>query len=131
MAVIEGHGTLLKLGDDTIAHRVTISGPTRQVGTAETTDLDSTAKTYRATLADNGEVSLECWFDPDDDSHIALEDLVNSPELATWSLVFPTATPTTYTFSGILTGFELSGMEVEGNLTASLTIKISGGITKS
>lgn len=131
MAIVPGKGTLLKLGSSTIAQRVSISGPSRQVGTVETTNLDSTTKTYRPTILDNGELSLDIEFDPDDATHISLEDLMTTPAVSTWALVFADATPSTYSFSGILTGFEIGGMEVEGNLTASLTIKLTGAITKS
>lgn len=128
MAIVPGKGTLLKLGSTTIAQRVTISGPSRSVGSVETTHLDSATKTYRPTILDNGELSLEIEYDPDDATHTSLEDLMATPEIESWVLEF--ANGTTYTFDGFLTGFEPNGMEVEGKLLASLTIKLSGGLTK-
>lgn len=128
MAIVAGKGTLLKLDSTTIAQRVTISGPSRSVGSAETTHLDSATKTYRPTITDNGELSLDIEYDPADSTHISLEGLVNSPSIESWTLEF--ANGASYEFDGFVTAFEPSGMEVEGNLTASLTIKLSGGLTK-
>lgn len=128
--IIPGKGTLLKKGSTTVAQRVTITA-SRSVGSVETTNLDSPEKEYRPTIGDSGEVQCDVEFDPDDTSHIALEAALDTPAVEEWSIVVPTATPTVYTFDGFLTDFELNGIEVEGNLTASLTIKRTGPITKS
>lgn len=130
--VISGHHTTLSVGGTDIAGRVTLSGPNIEVGTQETTNLDTNNyKTYRPTIADGGDCSGEIQFDPDDTSHLVLLGLLGAPEEKTCVLTFQTETPATATFQGILTGFEVSGMGVEDNLTASFTIKVTGPVVFS
>lgn len=130
MAIVKGHGTILKCGSTTITQRVTISGPNRAVDSIETTNLDTaTAKTFRPGLVDNGEISCEFQYDPNDASHTSLESKVGDDAEA-WSVIYNTDPAVTISFSAFVTGFEVSGMESGSNLTGSLTLKISGNITK-
>ena len=137
LAVNAGLGTILQLSVastfTTVANRVTIDGPTREVTTAETTTLDSTVRTFRGVILDNGEVSGTLYFDPQDPTHLALTGLLTAFPIApgSWKLKFADAAATTYSFSGPLTKLALNGMEIEGNLGADFTIKVSGPITES
>lgn len=132
-AVVPGKGTLLQVSISsvftTVAQRVSLDGPDRSVGTAETTTLDSTAKTFRATIVDNGTVGGKLYFDPQDATHLYLIGLVDTPGMASWKLTVPDADATVFAFSGILTKLKMTGMEVEGNLEAEFEIKISGAVT--
>lgn len=138
MAVNPGLGTLLKLTIasvlTTVANRVSLDGPSMEMGTAETTTLDSTVKTFRPTILDNGEISGSLYFDPQDPTHVAVKALLTAspPAAAVWNLIFADGTHlTTYSFSGILTKLEPNGMEVESNLGADFSIKVSGAITET
>ncbi|SIO60136.1 hypothetical protein SAMN05444166_6280 [Singulisphaera sp. GP187] len=130
-----GKGTLLKVkisaAQTTIAQRVSLDGPEMEVGTAETTNLDSAKKTYRPTIADGGSMSGTLQYDPHDPTHLFLFGLWDNPLLATFQLVFADADATTATFDGVLTKLKPTGMEVEGNLEAEFEIKVSGEIVLS
>lgn len=79
-----------------------------------------------ATLVDNGEFTLDLHFDPDD------EPPINGPNetiTITWPKVSGDATAATWAFSGHVTGHEPTGT-LEDKMTASVTIKVSGDITK-
>lgn len=118
-----------------LAQVVSIDGPESEMGTRETTNLASAAKTYAKTLFDGGEPSLELEFDPKSDSHALLIALFYSNTQAQngeqWRMTFADATngPSTATFLAIITGFGPSGIETEANLMATLKLKISGLVT--
>ena len=111
---------------------ISMTGPTRAVAEVEWTHLGSAAKRFRASkIPEGGTVGFTITFDPDDPVHESLEDLMTTPVTAKWRMTLTDAVPTTYSFDGILTGFELGGMEVESNITADLTIRIDGLPTKA
>ena len=129
-------GTALKHGIaavyTTIAQVISLDGPSREVGTRETTTLSSTAKTYAPTIPDSGEVSGQLAYDPKGTSHTILEGLIKTPVAdQEWEIAFADATngPTMAQFLGILTKFAPTGIEVEANLLADFTIKVSGLVT--
>lgn len=130
--VIPGAGTLLQISIasvyTTIGQRVSIKGPSVEVNNADTTHLDSSTVTSRPTLADGGEVSIQVFFDPTDSvSHQELAALASTKATTSFKLIFNVAGPNnTYSFSGYLNKYELSGMEWSANLTADITIKING-----
>lgn len=114
-----------------LAQVVSLDGPSREVGTRETSILTSTTKTFAPTLLDNGEVSGKLLYDPKSDSHVTLDALIAS-QLVTgepWKLTFADASATTYGFLGVFTKFAPTGIEIEANLEADFAIKISGPIT--
>jgi hypothetical protein len=115
-----------------IAQVNSIDGPESEMGTAETWNLGSTAKTYRKTLFDGNEVSIELDFDPKSDTHLLLTGLFfGNTQIASgepWQIAFADATngPSKATFTAIITKLGPSGIEGESNLKAKMTIKISG-----
>lgn len=130
-----GHGTLLKLKIaatyTTIAQRVSIQGPGLKVPTVDTTHLDSPAREKRPTLPDPGSLKMQVEFDPTDPTHKAMFDLIFTPVVAQWKLVFTDSAPTGWAFDGILTGFEPGGMTVDGNLTADVEIEVTGVVVQA
>lgn len=128
-------GTLLKLSIasvlTTVGLDLSLDGPSMEVGTRETTYLGSAAKTFKPTIPDGGEVSGTLLYDPQEPSHLAMFNLIWAPALSSWSMVFQDVGPTTFAFQGILTKFSPTGIEVESNLEAEFTIKVSGVVTES
>jgi hypothetical protein len=112
----------------TIASRVSIDGPDGSVGVKETTDLDSTAVERRPLLPDGGDLSMQVFLDPDDATHTFLAGLWTAPPPLpiAWKLIFPTTTPHSGTFNGILTGYKPGGMATDGYLTCDIKISLSG-----
>jgi hypothetical protein len=130
MAIVAGQGTHLQLETSpstftTIAQVITISGPNRAVASVEVTTLDSTERTFRPGLLDNGELSFTIQYDPDATTHTALTALLATPAVKNWKLVLTDTTPSTYALSAFLTAFNPGGMETDGNLTAECTLKVN------
>jgi hypothetical protein len=95
-----------------------------EVGTAETTHLGSTKKTFRATLEDPGEINFEIEYDPSDTvSHTLLEAAYTGKVTHGWQISFPVGTPKTFT--GFLTKLERTAGGPEENLGASFTVKLT------
>jgi predicted secreted protein len=132
-----GGDVLLKLALDgstnltTIAQVRDISGPGISRDAPESTARDSTNKwrEFIKGFKDGGEVTFDIVFDPDlgthDDATGILADLNDDDTIASWQLTWPDDTPTTWTFNGIVTGFEPTA-PYKDTLTASVTIKVSG-----
>lgn len=139
---ISGFGTLLKIGDGdtpevftTVAEVTSISGPSFAMGTQDVTSHSSTGayREFQATLLDAGEVSFDIWFDPNNTTHNATAGLLKDyadRKLRNFKLEFPTTPAKTAAFAAFVTGFE-AGFPIDGAMTASVTLKISGGVTFS
>lgn len=135
--IVPALGTVLQLSIATvltpIAQVVTVEGPEMSMGTVETTHLGSTAKTKRTTIFDGGKVSATVEYDPNGTTHTALEALIHTAKGTpdSWKLVYADGktTPANHAFSGYLTSFKPTGIEVEGVLQAEIEIEISGAVT--
>jgi hypothetical protein len=133
MPLVQGKGTLLQHGVagtpivyTTIAKRVSISGPEMSVAEIDATDLDSLAMESEPGLPDAGSISLTINYDPESATHQLLFDLVFTPTVELWQLV--TKDGTKFPFSGWLSKFSPTGMEVNGKLTADIEIRVTGVI---
>lgn len=136
MAVNAGKGTLLKAtyGSptptlQTIAQRVKLDGPELAVGTRDTTNLDSSVKTYAPTIPDSGKISGTLQYDPQDASHLFLFTLYASPPAGGNAMTLVFSESTSFGFTGILTKLKPTGMEVESNLEAEFEIQVTGAVS--
>lgn len=132
MTKYAAYGTEFKRGATEIAQVKNISGPGLSLDTEDVTSHDSTSgwEEVVGTILRSGEVTLEIVYDPAAATHKyasggLLYDLV-SRTATTFSIVFPGAA--TWSFSALVTGFEPSA-PVEGALTASVTLKVTGAVT--
>jgi hypothetical protein len=134
---VPGKGTALQTGGvagttfTTITQRVSIEGPGREVGGANVTDLDSACVEERPTIPDNGDVTLKLWFDPEDTAHKALEAKIDAPVIEYWRIVFNngTASRPGRKFQGWASGWQSSGMVVDGYIEAELKIRVTSNPT--
>lgn len=108
-----------------------LDGPSRELGTRETTHLHTTTgKTFAATLIDNGEISGTVQYDPKSTNHAAMETIFTAKANCHFQLLLADTGATTITFDGVLTKWgAINGVGVEDNLLADFSIKISGDIT--
>lgn len=131
------HGTTIVFGTSSFDAEVVgygLSGQSRTM--IDTTHLGTAAPSANtihnrtflpSDISDPGELTLDIHFNP--------ENLppINGP-LETITLTFPLAsgdsTPTIYTFSGAVSGFEETSA-LDDKMTATMTVKISGAITKT
>jgi len=130
-------GTLIKKGDGaspevftTVAQVVTIGGPSLAQDPIDVTNHSSLEawKEFVGGLKDGGEVSLEINYDPATPTHNATAGLIKSLEDQTvdnYQIVFSDTANTTWTIPALVTGFE-TGAPVDGKLSASVTLKVSG-----
>ncbi len=130
-------GTLLKQGDGaspevftTIAQVVSIGGPSLSLDPIDVTNHSSLDgwKEFVGGLLDGGEISLEINYDPVNATHNATAGLIKDMEDRTvrnFQLVFSDTAGTTWTVPALVTGFE-PGAPVDGKLSASVTLKVSG-----
>src|SRR6478752_7344362 len=97
MGLVQAKGTLLQHGVPgtppaitytTIAQRVSIDGPEMSVAEIDATDLDSLAMESEPGLPDAGSVSMTINYDPKSATHQLLFDLVFTPTVEPWQLVF-------------------------------------------
>ncbi len=124
-----GKGTLLKLEGTTITNRVSITGPSPEIGEVDTTNLDSPngCKENLPGWKDWKEISMTIQYDPGEVTHIALTDLITTPAVKNWTIIFSSAVAKTYSFTGWLKAFNVTGVEVSDDLvTAEITIRLTG-----
>lgn len=145
MAKYSAFGAVLKIGSTdvvasatytTVAQVSNISGPSMQMDTIDVTTHDSSGgfREFVEGLVDPGEVTFDLVYDPDAATHAnssggVVYELHQRTKKA-WSLDFTDSTATVVKFQGFVTSFEPS-MSVDGAMTASLTIKITGELTWS
>lgn len=100
---------------------------------AKTTWLASSVHTYRPTIPDNAEVGLSTNFDPTDAAHKFVRNLKDVPiQIGNqFKAIFNTGnTTSTAVFVASVSDFSgPSAGDVEENLTADITLKISGAVT--
>lgn len=124
--------TLTKDGVE-IAEVTNIGGPGLARDTLEATHHKSPNmwREFIKGLKDGGEVSLDLNFLPFNSTHNAsvstglLADFSDDTTISTFVLTFPDSGATSWTFPGIVTGFEPAS-PFDDKLTASVTIKVSG-----
>lgn len=130
MAELAAYGVLFKRGAVTVGQVSNITGPGLSLDTIEVTAHDSPSafREFVAGLGDAGEVTVEMFFDPDNTGQASLRTDLTSRTSTSYSVTFPDPTPQVWTFTGFVTAFEPSA-PVDGALTVSSTIKITGVVT--
>lgn len=130
MPVDNGTGASVAFGSSSFTANITaINGEGIERPAIDTTHLGTTtARTFiPGDLVDHGTLTLEIQFDPDDYPPIKLA-------AETITVTFPLAGSGTaaakWEFSGFATGFDY-GVPLEELMTGSLTIKVTGDITKT
>lgn len=134
MAKFASYGTALKKGGVEYANVTSISGPGLSLDTVDVTSHDQTTawEEVVGTILRSGEITMELVYDPANATHKyaaggLLYDLVQRTAIA-FTLVFSDTAATTWTFNALITGFTPTA-PVEGALTASVTLKITGAPT--
>jgi len=125
-------GTTLMKGAAAIAELTGISGPSISADTIDATSHDS-ADAYREFLQglrDAGEITIEGNFIPGNAGQIALKTDLDDGSSDAYTITFPAAMATTWTFSAIITAFSTDApFDDKASFTA--TLKITGKATLS
>ena len=135
-----GFGTLLKEGDGgspeaftAIAEVRSLSGPSSTMSPIDVTNHQSTSgwREFVAGLLDGGQVTLDINYLPANATHNASTGFLNTYENKTsrnFLLRFPDAAGTTWAFKGFFDSVSPTA-PIDGALTASVSIKITGVVT--
>jgi len=130
-------GTQFQRGDGgtpesfTIVAEITaINGPGLSLEFLDITHMQSDDE-YREVLPsfkDAGEISLDLNFVPSDSTQQDLMTDFNNRTKRNFKIIFPDAGNTTWSFSGYVTGYSISG-SVGDKWSGSITIKVTGSIS--
>ena len=97
---------------------------------------DSGIRTYIGGLVDFGEVSITINYDPDNAGATRFRTLAETPNDSPttantgYKITYADTGATVLTFNGVVTGFEQNA-PIDGQLSAVITIKVSGSVTKA
>lgn len=114
----------------TIPEVMTINGPSGSATVIDVTDLASAAKEKTMGLADEGQVTLEINYIPDNSVHEILRAARAAKTLGEFQITWTDVTTTIYRFFAYVTGFAVTA-GVDQSLKASVTLEITGAITKT
>jgi hypothetical protein len=134
MSVLKALGTIFKWHNGTLLVAVTqiksIGGPAVSVAMEKTTNMDFTGgkDTFLATTVDQGKITLELEFDPDDVMHKQLIADAESRTSRAFELDETDPVPTTRSGTGIIVAYDIK-RDFAGLLTMSVAIQVSGAIT--
>jgi predicted secreted protein len=129
-----GHGTLFYLADassptsySVLAEVTSITPPAlaRDAIDASHTQSPNAWREFVAGMKDGGEVSLELNFIPGSATTTRILETFSQNVSILAKIVFPDSPGTTWSFEGIITGFEAEA-PVDDKMSASLTFKVSG-----
>lgn len=122
------HGTELFRGETKVARLLNISPPELTRDDMEVTDHDSPDgfKEFIPGLKDGGEVSVEGHLIPTDDTQKGLLSAVDIDVPEPWTIKFPTVPRLYITFDGYVKGYKVGDAPVDGAMTFSATIKVTG-----
>ena len=135
-SAIESQGIVLSysIGSPTefapIGNVTGFTGPGGAAAVIDISNLDSTAKEKLMGLPDEGQLTLDINYDPDNASHIALRGARRARTRCEFSIALTDATPTTLSFFGYVLGFSLTA-SVDAALKASMTIEIDGPVAET
>lgn len=127
MSKYSAYGATLVLEGNEIAQVTNISGPNITLDTIDVTTHDQAHfwEEHAATILRSGTVTVDIIYDPNHADHAALLAELVGRDYAGFELQFPNDDYNEYVFDAFVTGFNPTA-PVDGALTASVTLKITG-----
>lgn len=122
-----GYGTTVSVGGTVIGELMNVSGPSISADPVDVTVMSSPDgyRQFIQGLRDGGEVGLELKKYAGDSGQAAAYTALNSGTADTWVITFPTAMACTWTFTGIVTGYE-DDIPFDDGVGLNVTVKVSG-----
>lgn len=115
----------------TIPEVSSINGPSGSASIIDVTDLSSTAKEKKMGLMDEGQVTLELNYLPDNAVHETLRAARAAKTLKSFVITFTDTAPASwFRFNAYVTAFSVSNA-VDQVMKASVTLEITGAVEKS
>jgi len=133
MAFTPGKGTLLQLSIaavfTTISQRVQVTAPDMENPRIDTTNLDSTWRTNRASLPDGKEVAMTIQYDAAAVTHAALWTSFQAGTTEAWKIIFADTGAAEVAWNGHIEKFSFGDADVDNLILANITITVSGAVT--
>lgn len=131
---LQAMGAFLRRNGTEIAEVTNIKGPSFKADTIEATHLRSPGfwREYIGSLKDGGELTFDINMILADPTHNAATGVLapfnsaGASQRDDWDLVFPDAASTVWSFGGFITGYEVADIAIDGKLSASITVQVSG-----
>lgn len=98
-----------------------------EVSVVEATTLGSTVREYVSGIGAWGSLEFEVVYDPGEASHAAFKTLIETP--AEKACIVTLSDTSTIGFDAFVTGFNVNGLEIDGVVSASITLQITGAVT--
>lgn len=138
-AALDAQGTLLQIGDGagselftTIAGVTSISPFQGSAAERDVTDLSATDyRQFKKGLRDLGTSSFTVQWMPDNAQHALLWTGQADRAARNFKLSLTDSTTTTYAFSAYVQTVQLGGIDVDGTVTATVSLRHTGAITLS
>lgn len=134
MTIIASKGTAIQLSIasvyTTISQTISIDAPSVEVQTFNATALDSGVGMPKKPTGyvDGGTANGSGFFDPVLAVHQALTDLLTTPAVALWKILWSDAATTAWTFSGILKTFQPKA-DIGDGLKYDFSIELDGMVS--
>ena len=121
-------GTKLKKGTTDIGGLTSIGGIEITAETIDTTTLDSEGgyREFIAGFKDGGEVPIEGYFDQALTSQADMQTSLDAGLPEEYTIEFPTTPKASWAFSGVVAGFKVGDVDLDGLINFGATIKVSG-----
>lgn len=137
-SALESQGVVIKISDetaspwtyDTIEEIRSFTGPGGSASVIDVSHLGSTFREKRMGLPDEGQLGFVLNYIPANAQHALLRSQRAARALTYFQIDFTDSPVTTWTFSGYVLEFSVSG-EVDEVVMANVTIEITGAITES
>lgn len=129
-SAVTAQGVIFKREGTTIPEIKSWSGPGGTANIQDVTTLQSTAKEKRTGLKDEGQLTLNINYVPDNAVHAALRADWSASAIRNFTIIFTDTATTQWDFTAMVTGFSSSG-SVDGVIEGTVTLDISGSITES
>jgi predicted secreted protein len=129
MSVLKALGSSITWNAVAVTQCKSIDGPAVSIATEKTTNMDSAGgkDTFLPTTVDQGKITLEIEFDPDDVVHKALIADCEGKTPRAFVITETDPTPTTRSGTGIIATYDIK-REFAGVLLMSVSIQVSGAI---
>lgn len=121
-------GTKLLKGEQAIGGLTSIGGIEITADEIDVTTLDSDGgyREYIGGFKDAGEVSIEGYFDSENEGQLAMQTSLDDGLAEDYKITFPTTPQAEWNFKAVVTGFKVGDVDVDGNITFGATLRVSG-----
>jgi len=137
MATIQSQACSFKVGDgaspevfNAVGQVTAIDGPSGSAPVIDVSNLASTFREKNMGLPDEGQITLNLQYDPDDTGQTRLKTLRTARSQGNFIVTLSDSPATTWTFSGYVLEFSKS-IQIDEVVMGSVTVEIDGAVTEA